>query len=68
MQKFENGQRVVVTETPNVLTGKTGTVKRIRRADNGAFIEMDSSIPDCVRLFPADDESGRGNHVWSLAR
>lgn len=65
MRTFMTGQRVVVDqpEAYKALRGKVGTVKRCRRGDDGAWVRMDDPIPDEMRLFPADDEHGRGNDV-----
>lgn len=40
-----------------------GTVKRLRRADNGAWVELDTRLDDELHSFAADDEAGRGRHV-----
>jgi hypothetical protein len=37
---FSNGQRVKVTEGDDA--GKTGTVVRVRRGDDGAWIRLDT--------------------------
>lgn len=67
MVRFKDGQRVLVKavgqyeriEIPPTL----GTVRRLRRADVGAWVELDSMPDDNLRSFPADDAGGRGNHV-----
>ena len=45
------------------LAGKTGTVVRLRRADEAAWVRMDCDLPSALRSFQADDEHGRGNHI-----
>lgn len=65
MKTFKNGQRVILDqpEMHKALRGKIGTVVRLRRCDNGAWVRMDEDVPDELRSFPANDEAGRGNHV-----
>ena len=45
------------------LAGKTGTVVRLRVADEAAWVRMDCDLPAALRSFPADDEHGRGRHI-----
>jgi hypothetical protein len=61
MKRFKNHQRVRVTD--GELEGRFGTVWRLRHCDDAAWIAMDEDIPDSHRMFPADDDHGRGNHV-----
>ena len=75
MRSFQLGQKVQVlaevdclappppSEAQTALAGKTGTVVRLRRADEAAWVKMDCDLPAALRSFPADDESGRGNHI-----
>ena len=70
MKAFRLGQRVYVRrvgryaerETP---MGCAGTVTRLLRRDNSAWIALDSRHPslEAAFAFPADDEHGRGTHV-----
>ena len=60
MQWFTHRQRVVVTSPHHALTGRTGTVHRLRRADNGAWVRMDEDLPEDLVLFTdADDPRHR---------
>lgn len=75
MRKFELGQRVQVlaevdclapppsSPEQDALAGQTGTVVRLRRADEAAWVKMDCALPASLRSFPADDEHGRGNYI-----
>lgn len=63
IRKFNNNQRVRVSEPKNQLLGKAGTVVRLRRADDGAWVNMDDALPDNLRSFPAGDKAGRENHT-----
>lgn len=68
MKSFVNGGRIVVTDTESELVGRFGQVWRVRRADSGAWVNMDEPIPDSLRRFPADDPDGRGNEVILYSR
>ncbi len=63
MRAFTDGQRVIVDqpelESHACLRGKTGTVRRCRRGDNGAWVRMDEPLPAGVSEFPADDPRGQ---------
>ena len=62
LERFRYGQIVEIAE--GVLSGRHGQVVRIRRSDDGAFVDIiGDPIPNEARQFPADDEYGRGNHV-----
>ncbi|WP_293715796.1 hypothetical protein, partial [Thiolapillus sp.] len=63
MRKFIDRQRVVIVhpERWDGLRGRTGTVLRLCRGDDAAWIEIDDEIPDGVRVFPHDDD--RLNHM-----
>jgi len=75
MKAFRLGQKVRVladiqcaapppsSQAQELLAGKTGTVVRLRRADEAAWVRMDCDLPSALRSFPADDENGRGNHI-----
>jgi hypothetical protein len=62
---FGMGQRVkiIVADYGEELAGKCGSIQRLRRADNGAWVRMDCELPDEYREFPKDDENGRGRHL-----
>lgn len=71
MKKFSNNQkiRVVAPEEEDgeprrdMLRGRTGVVTRLRMKDNGAWVRMDQPLPDDLRVFSANDASGRGDHI-----
>lgn len=75
MKQFELGQKVRVlaevdclapppsSREQNLLAGKTGTVVRLRRADEAAWVCMDCDLPATLRSFHAGDEHGRENHL-----
>lgn len=58
MKNFRNGQRVTVAEVGHPLTGRKGSVVRLRRADNGAWVRMDDRPPEELCPFPVDDSRG----------
>lgn len=54
LKRFQNNQRVrVIAE--HTLFGKAGTVVRLRRADDQAWVEMDKDLPPALQVFPKDD-------------
>ncbi len=58
MEYFCDGQKVRVTNPDGgreALRGWTGTVVRLRRQDDGAFINMDQSLPTELMRFPEGD-------------
>jgi hypothetical protein len=60
MKRFRPAQRVVIApDYPDA--GLTGTVVRLRRADDGAWVNLDTDPPDARRAFPANDS--RARHV-----
>lgn len=61
MKRFRLGQRVRVTAQECALCGKVGTVERLRRSDNGAWVTMDEALDDDMRVFPATDP--RADHI-----
>ena len=63
MKAFNNDQRVIVTQHAHALNGLAGTVVRLRRADNGAWVKMDERREGFPWDFPADDPAGRGSHA-----
>ena len=75
MQNFKLGQQVRVlaevqcvapppsSAAQDALAGKTGTVVRLRRADDAAWVRMDCDLPRGLRTFPVGDEGGRDNHI-----
>lgn len=68
VKKFSNGQRVLVRAVDNnrgeviEIPPTTGYVQRLRRADDGAWIALDSrvDVPD-AHGFPENDS--RSHHV-----
>ena len=64
MKRFRSiGQRVRIVLGGFELDGRTGTVTRKRRADNGAWVDIDDGLPESLRSFDKDDEGRRGNHI-----
>lgn len=62
LQKFENGQRVRVLREAyrGTAMDAVGTVTRLRRGDDGAWVELDERYADDkVHPFPAADERAR---------
>lgn len=67
MKRFQNGQRVFVNKSDDGHDIQAfGTVRRLRRADDGAWISLDQRHPTARHPFPADDPSGRGNHIMAF--
>jgi hypothetical protein len=62
LKRFDNNQRVFVRadEYGNAINAH-GTVCRLRRADYGAWINLDERHATDVHPFPADDD--RGKHI-----
>lgn len=63
LTRFRNHQRVRVSRLDHPMCGNAGTVVRLRRADDGAWVDMDDALPGDLRSFPAGDEAGRQNHT-----
>ena len=63
MKSFYGVGRVEVTDPNSELCGKSGSVRRLRRCDEWAWVEMDEAVPDNLRSFPPGDPGGRENHV-----
>jgi len=64
MKRFTGvGQRVKISIDGCELNGRTGTVRRVRISDGGAWVDIDGGLPDTLRWFPKNDEHGRGNHL-----
>jgi hypothetical protein len=69
MRRFTNGQRVLIQTCPAFcdegvhFRGETGTVVRLRIADDGAWVRLDRIPPNnqYPMPFPLDDD--RANHV-----
>lgn len=57
MKRFKDNQRVRVLV--GALTGREGTVVRLRRGDDGAWVNMDAELPPRLRAFPAKDQRAR---------
>lgn len=66
MERFKNGDRVVVTfeEEDAGLFGMKGTVHRTLTRDRSAWVRMDDPLPDGLARFPADDERARDIILW----
>jgi hypothetical protein len=61
----ELGQRVRITsESKDEMVGKLGTVVRLRRTDNGAWVNMDRDLPIALRSFPEHDPRRRHMLVY----
>jgi hypothetical protein len=78
VKRFRGGQRVLVLRAARegfrppfgepgstAIVNRRGTVRRLRHADDAAWIALDerSDTPD-VHAFPADDS--RGTHVLAM--
>jgi hypothetical protein len=66
IKKFTSGLRVTVKDGP--LKGLSGTVRRCRRADYGAWIEMDDLPEGKVdgALFPFANQKGDSRQDHTL--
>jgi hypothetical protein len=66
MRRLSLHQRVIVHRTAYgfAVGGIAGTVTRLRRADDAAWVQLDHrhDNPE-VHSFPADDDAGRSTHV-----
>jgi hypothetical protein len=54
MDRFNDGQRVKISDVAHPLKGKTGVVER-KRTDGQAWIHMDEPIPAEHRSFTPPD-------------
>ena len=64
LRRFQQSQRVTIACADyGELAGESGTVVRLRLADDGAWVKMDVDLPAEYRAFPADDAHGRGRHL-----
>lgn len=66
MRRLAMHQRVIVHRTAygRAVGGIAGTVTRLRRADDAAWVKLDCRHGDHeVHPFPADDAAGRATHV-----
>src|ERR1700759_4757037 len=61
MNRFENGQRIIVSHPEHPCFGKAGSVVRLRRIDSAAFGNMDDPLPEDLASFPEGDT--RRNHM-----
>lgn len=60
LARLDAGQRVyVVLDESSEAIGQWGTVVRLRRGDNGAWVKLDARHERCP--FPADDATRRTN-------
>jgi len=60
MKQFHNDQQVRLVNPPSRLKGMqgwTGTVVRLRRNDNGAWVRMDRILPSKIRVFDDPDDT-----------
>lgn len=66
MKRFALGQRVLVhaTDGGGPMRPTLGVVRRIRHADDAAWIELDERGEEQHHPFPADDT--RARHVLAL--
>lgn len=64
MKKFKNCTVVrVIRDAGGKEVNANGTIARLRRGDDGAWISLFERSPTAYHPFPADDEGGRGNHI-----
>lgn len=71
MRRFTLGQRVLVRATfgPHVFEERPigrlvlGTVVRLLRRDDGAWVELDERVDDSHHPFPHDDDGDRARYV-----
>ena len=66
MRKFQLHQRVIVHRTAygHDLGGVAGAVERLRRADDAAWIRLDTRhANEAAHPFLVDDEADRATHV-----
>ena len=61
MKNFQNGQRIVVAHPEHPCVGKVGTVVRLLRRDESAWVNMDDDLPLDLRSFGVEDS--RRNHI-----
>ena len=61
MTMFKLHQRIRVSHPEHPAFGATGTIVRLRRADDDAWVDMDDPLPPDLLAFPADDP--RGKHM-----
>lgn len=67
MQKFKNGQRVRINNPLPLnagMNGWVGTVVRLRRADDAAWVNMTRNLPLSHQSFPEDDDRNRHLMLW----
>lgn len=63
MMHFRLHQRVRIWRGDHAdLIGRAGTVVRLRRGDDGAWVRLDEHL-DAPKPFPDDDPDGRGNDL-----
>lgn len=61
MKKFSNNSLITVVAKDHPCFSKTGVVRRLRRCDNGAWVEMHENLPEDLCSFPQEDP--RRNHI-----
>ena len=63
MRRFENNQRIIITDSKHFLCGKSGRVVRLRYSDVAGWVQMDEQPPAWCCPFPQDDPAGRGKNI-----
>lgn len=61
LKRFRLGQRIVVADRAAPIVGRSGTVVRLLRRDESAWVNMDEDLPDNLRRFGLSDD--RANHI-----
>lgn len=64
MKSFLNRQRVKVTAEGHPYHGKTGTVWRLLKRDESAWVNMDEDLLQEDRHFPPGDERFRNLNLF----
>jgi hypothetical protein len=67
MLRFMNGQRVQINNPSpdhNRIEGWVGTVARLRKTDDAAWVKMARDLPRNLQSFPADDDWHRHIILW----
>ncbi len=64
LARFRLGMRVRVTDTESPLVARKGTVCRMRRADDAAWIAMDDDLPEHLASFAVGDDRRNNIILW----
>jgi len=56
MEAFRHNMRIVVTEPDHPLRDFTGIVRNTVHGNKGAWVELDSDIPEHMRMLPEGNE------------